>query len=134
MATANFENFKVTANYKGDKKAEWGDKMPENWNNHLVTVTNTATKRRCTFEFWASIANPELETDYDVLNAFNCFVDDAIIGKMDFEEFCGEFGYDTDSRAAEKTWKACKRSAAKLERVYDGDIYELANKLGEEYA
>jgi len=34
MATANFENFKVTANYKGDKKAEWGDKMPENWNNH----------------------------------------------------------------------------------------------------
>ena len=134
MATANFENFKVTANYKGDKKAEWVDKIPENWNNHLVTVTNTDNKQRCTFEFWSSIASPSLDSDYDVLNAFYCFVGDAMSGKMDFNDFCGEFGYDTDSRAAEKTWKACKRSAEKLERIYDGDIYELANKLGEEYA
>jgi len=131
---ATFNNFTVSANYKGDKKANWGDKMPENWNNHLVTVTNTDTKQRCTFEFWASISNPELSTEYDVLNAFYCFVGDAISGKMDFDEFCSEFGFDNDSRTAERTWKACKRATAKLERIYSGDIYDLANELGELYA
>ena len=131
---ATFKNFKVNTNYKGDKKANWSDKMPENWNNHLVTVTNTDNKQRCTFEFWASIAEPELKTEYEVLNAFNCFVGDALSGKMDFNEFCSEFGYDNDSRTAERTWKACKRSATKLERVYDGDMYDLANELGESYS
>lgn len=128
---ATFKNFTVNANYRGDKEASF---IKGNYNNHLVTVTNNDTKQRCTFEFWASIAKPELETDYDVLNAFNCFVGDAVSGEMDFEEFCGEFGYDTDSRTAEKTWKACKRSTAKLERVYDGDVYDLANELGESYS
>ena len=128
---ATFKNFTVNANYKGDKEASF---ISGNWNNHLVTVTNNDNKQRCTFEFWASIMRPELDSEYDVLNAFYCFVGDAISGKMDFEEFCSEFGYDNDSRTAERTWKACKRAAAKLERIYDGDIYDLANELGDQYA
>jgi hypothetical protein len=128
---ATFKNFTVNANFKGDKEASF---IKNNWNNHLVTVTNNDTKQRCTFEFWASIARPELDGEYDVLNAFYCFVGDAINGKMDFDEFCGEFGYDNDSRTAERTWKACKRATTKLERIYDGDIYDLANELSEQYA
>lgn len=128
--TANFENFKVTANYTGSKKAEWGNGQ-ENWNHHRVTVTNTENGKHTGFDFWASIAQPELRSEYDVLNAFNCFVSDAITGKDSFEDFCGEFGYDTDSRKAEKTHKACQRATDKLERIYDGDIYDLANRLSE---
>jgi hypothetical protein len=128
---ATFKNFTVNANYKGDKEAGF---INGNYNNHLVTVTNTETKQRCTFEFWASIAKPELTTEYDVLNAFYCFVSDAISGMMDFEEFCSEFGYDNDSRTAERTWKACIRAMRKLQRIYDGDIYDLSNELSEQYA
>lgn len=128
--TAIFKQFKVKAVFKGDKAASWSN-GGENRNNHLVTVTNTDNKQRCTFEFWASIARPVLNREYDILNAFYCFVSDSISGDMSFDDFCGEFGYDTDSRTAEKTWKACKRSAEKLNRIYDGDIYDLANELQE---
>lgn len=123
-----FKNFEVKASYKGTKRADWNS---ENFNNHMVTVTNADTDQKITFEFWASIANPELKTDYDVLNAFYCFVSDAVSGSQDFENFCSEFGYNSDSRQAEKIHKKCKKSLEKLKKIYDGDIYDLANELQE---
>lgn len=127
--TYKFGDFGITATYKGDKAAKWSG--GENWNNHLVTVVNTKTGKRTSFEFWASIMNPHLSSRYDVLNAFRCFVDDAISGDMTFREFCEEFGYAEDSRTAEKTWKDCKNASKKLHRIYDGDIYELTNALAD---
>lgn len=128
---ATFKNFRINAVYTGSKAADWDDKMPENWNHHRVTVTNAENGARTSFDFWASIAHPELDKEYDVLNAFYCFISDAISGDMDFSEFCSEFGYDEDSRKAEKTWKSCKRSAEKMARIYGGDIYDLSNELQE---
>jgi hypothetical protein len=96
-----------------------------------VTVTNTETENEIEFDFWASIAKPELESEYDILNAFYCFISDAISGTYTFEEFCSEFGYDEDSRRAEKIWKECKKSYGKLISIFDGDIYDLANELQE---
>ena len=125
--TYEFNGFRITATYKGDKPAKWSN--GENWNNHWVSVTNAKTGKRTGFDFWASIMRPQLSSRYDVLNAFRCFVDDAISGDMTFHEFCGEFGYDEDSRTAEKTWKSCKKAKEKLTRIYDGDIYDLINSL-----
>lgn len=131
--TVNFNNWKVTATYKGDKCWDCSDGSRENWNNHKVTVTNTENGKRTSFDFWASIMNPELETEYDILNAFRCFVDDCLVGTETFHEFCGDFGYDEDSRKAEKVWKACQRATKKLCRIYDGDLYDLLDSL-EQYA
>jgi len=127
---ANFKNFTIEAEYTGSKKAEWSNNT-ENWNHHEVTITNTKTNEQTSFDFWASIANPELSSEYDILNAFYCFVSDAISGSYSFEEFCSEFGYDTDSRKAEKTWKACQESYNNLLNIYNGDIYDLVNELSE---
>ena len=127
---ANFKNFTIEAEYTGNKKAEWGNNT-ENWNHHEVTVTNTETGEQTSFDFWGSIVNPELSSEYDVLNAFYCFVSDAMSGQESFESFCSEFGYDTDSRRAEKTWKACQKSYDDLQSIYDGDLYDLANELQE---
>lgn len=33
-----------------------------------------------------------------------------------FEDWCGEYGYDTDSRKAERIFKVCEREADKLRR------------------
>ncbi len=41
-----------------------------------------------------------------------------------FEDFCGEYGYDTDSKKAEKTWKACLEQSAKLERIFTAEEIE----------
>lgn len=126
---ASFKNFEIKANYKGTKKAKWGD----NFNNHMITVTNTETGQKITFEFWASIANPELKTEYDILNAFYCFVSDAIAGSESFDNFCSEFGYNTNSRTAKKIHRKCKKQLEKLKKIYDDDICELANELSEQY-
>jgi hypothetical protein len=132
---ATYKNFEIKASYKGNKKAEWSE---DNFNNHMVKVTNTETQQSITFEFWASIAEPELKKEYDILNAFYCFVSDALAGNDSFEDFCGNFGYDTDSRKAEKIHRKCKKSYEKLLKLYDGNIdyklrsiYNLANELSE---
>lgn len=127
--TETYKGFRITATYTGSKKAPWDS--PENRNHNRVTVTNTETGKRTGFDFWTSIAKPQMETRYDVLNAFYAFVDDAISGEMSLSDFCYEFGYDDDSIAASRIWKACKRNNAKLRRIYDGDIYDLANELQE---
>lgn len=129
--TCNFANFKISAYRAGEKAAPWSD--GKNWNHHRVTVTNAETRRSTSFSFWASIAHPQLSSEYDVINAFRCFVDDAICGNLSFSEFCDELGYDEDSRKAYSTWNACKRHAEQLTRIYGGDLYELINSM-EEYA
>jgi len=48
-------------------------------------------------------------------------VDDA----RDFEDWCAELGYDTDSRKAERTFRACQRIAERL-RQFLGDAYDEA--------
>jgi len=128
MNKAIFKQFEIKASYKGTKKAEWSS---NNFNNHMITITNTETNEKITFEFWASIAKPELTEEYDILNAFYCFVSDAVGATETFENFCSNFGYDTDSRTAEKIYRKCKKQLEKLQKIYNSDIYELANELQE---
>ncbi len=125
---ATFKQFEIKASYKGNKKADWSQ---DNFNNHMITVTNLETKQKIRFEFWASIAHPMLKTEHDILNAFYCFVSDAISGNYSFEEFCSDFGYDTDNRQAEKIYRKCIKQYDRLSKIYDGDIYDLANELQE---
>ena len=79
--------------------------------------------------------HPKFESEHDVLNAFYCFVSDALSGLDSFDEFCGEFGYDTDSRKAKKVYKACKRAYEKFKRVSgfadDDEFYGFINELAE---
>lgn len=130
--TTTYNSFTVTANYTGSKPAQWGDGN-ENWNHHKITVKNKDTGRQASFDFWASITNPELRTQYDVLNAFYCFVSDAVSGLMDIDDFQSEFGYEKDSECI-KAYKGCQKAAAQMERIYDGDLYNLLNALAEDYA
>lgn len=128
---ATFKNFEVKTSFKGDKASNW-DKT--NFNNHMVKVINTDTKQSITFEFWCSIAQPQFKDETSVLNALYCFVSDATCGYESFEEFCNNLGYNPDSKANEKIYKACKKSLTKLQKIYDGNIYDLANELNECYA
>jgi hypothetical protein len=48
---------------------------------------------------------------------------DASAGEQSFEEFCLEFGYDPDSRKAERIHKACEKTARELRRLL-GDDFE----------
>jgi hypothetical protein len=41
-----------------------------------------------------------------------------------FEDWCGEYGYDTDSRKAERTFKICELQATNLKRLLGPSAYE----------
>lgn len=130
MARISFEDFEFTSLYKGDKPAPWGGR-PENWNHNIVTVYRGG--RRCRFDFWPSTMSVgELASRRDVLGAFQCFVSDACCAESSFEDFCADFGYDTDSRRAYSTYCACKRSADKLHRLYAGDLAQLRDRVEDE--
>ena len=131
MATTTYKNFKITAKFDGLKVASWDE---YNDRHNKVTIKNLENGKQTSFDFWGSIKNPRLESDYDLLNAFYCFVSDALSGLESFEIFCGEFGYDTDSRKAEKIHKVCKRAYTKFERVSgfsNDEMYDFINELSE---
>jgi len=73
-----------------------------------------------TFYFGQSIASGDDKPSmYDVL---------ACLTKYDpgsFENFCSEYGYDTDSRKAEKTYKAVCKEFAAIERLFWDILDEL---------
>lgn len=126
-----YKNFVISEKFTQNKVSPW-DK--NNYNHHVVTVKNTDNGKKTCFDFWCSIVNPDFKNENDLLNAFYCFVSDAVSGLDSFYDFCRNFGYDEDSRSAEKTWKACKKSLEKLERVSEfstDEIYDLVNELSE---
>lgn len=62
---------------------------------------------------------PELE---DVLD---CLASDAagVENARSFEEWCSEYGYDEDSRKAERTYNACSEQSQELQRILGDEAY-----------
>lgn len=69
---------------------------------------------------WYKNENYSAPTAYDVL---------AALTKYDpgtFENFCGDYGYDTDSKSAEKTYKGVKEEFAMVQALWtDAEIEQL---------
>lgn len=118
----------INSEFLGDKS--WGSD-PQNYNNYKVTVSNGT--KSFSFDFWGSIMNPEISNDQENVFALYCALTDGIRSKDGFENFCGEFGYNVDSRKAEKIFKTCEKTLEKLERVFDCDLYDLINEIQEKY-
>lgn len=50
-----------------------------------------------------------------------------------FNDWCGDFGYDTDSRKALDTYLACQESGTKLRKVFSGAQLEKLRELLQDY-
>lgn len=75
------------------------------------------------FDFGQSLAaGKKHPTMYDVLSCFQ----KSDVGT--FENFCDEFGYDTDSRSAEKVYHDVKREWENVERLF-GDVLEELQEI-----
>lgn len=79
--------------------------------------------RSLTVPFWTGSAITEEPTAGDVLS---CVVSDALAGEQDFAEFCSEFGYDEDSRNAEKIHRGCVSMSKKVRRFLGDDFDRFA--------
>ena len=89
------------------------------------TVTLRYQGRQMTVPFWTGIALGEPTTS-DVVS---CLAMDSsgYENARSFEEWASEYGYDTDSRKAEKTFKQVEKQTEKFKRLlnseYESVIY-----------
>ncbi len=63
---------------------------------------------------------PELADVLDCMASDSSGVENA----KSFEDWCAEYGYDTDSRKAERTFKICEREAENLKRFLGESAYQ----------
>ena len=62
-------------------------------------------------------------TAYDVLTCLQKYEIDT------FEHFCDEFGYDTDSISAKKTYKACLKEYTNVCKIWSDEEIELLQEI-----
>ena len=101
-------------------------------NQFKVTIKGDAG--RVSFDYYDSGFNNQAGKvsmdEKDLKGAVDCFLRDAMTGGDSFEYFCDEMGYDTDSRAAEKIYKACVRYYKKAIKLFD-DVPAAAEQISE---
>jgi len=62
----------------------------------------------------------------DVADVIHCLITDTHCGMMAFDEYCSEFGLDTDSRAAFKVWEQCVETAGPFRRFLGSEFDHLS--------
>lgn len=95
---------------------------------HHWLVTLRRGKRTMAVPFSQGSALRDEPTVEDVLD---CLASDssAVLTARSFEEWCSDFGLDTDSRKAYSTYTVCHTQALKLARFLgDGPMEELLNQ------
>lgn len=113
----------------------YGNKVPydklDKWQREAQpwTVVLRYKRRRMTFSFWTGITC-SLPVCFD---AAYCVISDAqgVNNSRSFEDWCGDYGYDSDSRTAERTYKQCTKQSDKLQALL-GEDYERILGLDEE--
>ena len=89
-------------------------------NRYVFKVRLSRLGKSYTFNFGQSIrAGAEEPSLYDVLTCLQKYD----VGT--FQNFCGDFGYDTDNRSAERIYKAVCKEFANVERLFSDIIEEL---------
>ena len=127
-----YKNYTISSCYKGDKAWDIDGCRPRNYHNHIITVRNNNTNKLTRFEFWNSISEGEIKKEDSLLFAFRCFVDDAISGSYDLDDFFAEFGYYDHAKVGIKAYKACQNQKRKAKRVIEQNLYDLLNEMSDD--
>lgn len=101
------------------------DKKEQEWQDsafHYKVTLKRGSKRLTTY-FSMGAAHrepPEADEVLDSLASEASGIDNA----RDFDDWAAEYGYDTDSRKAEKIYNACKTISEKLKKFLGEDLYK----------
>jgi hypothetical protein len=89
---------------------------------HPYKVTLKFGRRRLTVPFFQGYM-----ADPTAASVLYCLCTDARAPEVTFEEFCGEFGYDVDSRKAEKIYLEGVAMSVKVKRFLGDSFDDVAN-------
>lgn len=108
---------RMTATMTNGPLPEWAGQGSHSW-----SVTLRYKGCQFTLPFYTGSMCGEV-TAADVLS---CLALDAGSTNQSFESWCADLGYDSDSRRAEATYKACQRNAVRLTRLLGNDLDVIA--------
>lgn len=100
----------------------WGDDTPNAWE-----VVLHYDGRTLEVPFWTGLLLGE-PTAADVLACLlsDATVDDGEGNPRPFEDWADDYGFDTDSRKAEATWRQCVEQTAKLREFLSPAVFDAA--------
>src|SRR5271166_1817355 len=87
------------------------------------TVTLRYQGRQMTVPFYMG---PALCREPEAAEVLECLISDTMLGEQTFEDFCGDLGYDTDSRKAEASWAQCRSIAPRVRKLLGADFERIA--------
>ena len=70
------------------------------------------------FDYWQGVG---IKEDPTIEGVMENLLSDASADQETFEDWCANYGYDTDSRKAEKTYKACVKQTKAVKRLLGKD-------------
>ncbi len=116
------------------EEAQFADRCPPycdgkciHGDRYRVTISRKAGGR-ISFDFWNShndMCNGNEPTAYDVLACMSADVNCP----ESLDEFCGEYGYDIDSRKAEATFRRCNAFGRKLRAFFSATEQEALQEI-----
>lgn len=134
MIETKFKNFLLMAEFRGIKNSTWAKNSSDRHHRIIVINTDCEPTKRFYSDYWTSIARPKMKSDSEVLNAFQCVLNDALayLDSRDIDDFADNFGYTKPSQAiaayegCQEAWNKCR------EVIGDEDaVRKLYNELVE---
>ncbi len=116
---------RAKATEKEKKAAKWD--FPGVTQNDITRQTLWGRRYLAKVE---SLRKPQAPSAASVLHSL---ILDSSASEQSFESWCGDFGYDTDSRKAFSIYEACQKNAEKLDRVIPRALREQLAELLQEY-
>ena len=116
------KNFVISANSAPvSAPCPWDGKM--NHNLYTIEVKNTENGKSLCFDFFTSRAHPEIIEEWQLKDAFDCFLNDCDGGALDFEDFCNELGYfEDEEEEARSIWRSCVHAFEEFQEIASGDF------------
>ena len=102
-----------------DVRKAWGqqDEWQQTANGYRITLRYQG--RRMSLDFWQGTGIKDEPTAAGVLE---CLLLDVVEEGTGFNNWCDEYGLDSDSRKALRTYKTCVRQTAKLRKLLGDDF------------
>ncbi len=91
---------------------------------HQYRVTLRYKRRRMSLDYFMGSA---LTSEPDSASVLSSLLLDASALDESFENWCADYGYDTDSRKAERLYKLCCKQGEKLKQLLGDDYDDFRN-------
>lgn len=131
---------KFRAVLSDSKSPAWAKEGEETGHHYRVTIAKKPDytlrdqrgagyklpERRLVFDFWGSIADARENKHPSAYDVLACISSDAYTPET-FEDFCAEYGYESDSIKALQMFRRCDRFAKRLRAFFtESELNELA--------